>query len=88
MTFLPETSNQKLPDTIEEGEEMGKGDTFYTYLAEKFRRGKNQSDDAKSNEPELKFDNEKNHRRTSVMSVRSIMDEEGGARPETPPPIP
>ena len=29
MTFLPETSDHKLPDTIEEGEELGKGDTLY-----------------------------------------------------------
>ena len=33
VTFLPETSDHKLPDTIEEGEELGKGDTLYTWLA-------------------------------------------------------
>ena len=33
MTFLPETSDHKLPDTIEEGEELGKGDTLYSWLA-------------------------------------------------------
>ncbi len=29
-----------LPDTIQEGEEMGKGDTFYSYLREKFKFNK------------------------------------------------
>ena len=33
VTFLPETSNHKLPDTIEEGEELGKGDTLYSWVA-------------------------------------------------------
>ena len=29
VSFLPETTDHKLPDTIEEGEEMGKGDTLW-----------------------------------------------------------
>ena len=29
-TFLPETGNRKLPDTIEEGELMGKNDTLWS----------------------------------------------------------
>ena len=33
VTFLPETSEHKLPDTIEEGEELGKGDTLYSWVA-------------------------------------------------------
>ena len=35
VTFLPETSDHKLPDTIEEGEELGKGDTLYSWVAGK-----------------------------------------------------
>ena len=49
MTFLPETAHHKLPDTIAEGEEMGKGDTIYTAIAKFCRRNKsskrNQDDD-------------------------------------------
>jgi len=33
VTFLPETSHVPLPDTIEESEEQGKGDTFWASLA-------------------------------------------------------
>lgn len=29
VTFLPETKNHKLPDTIKESEDLGKGDTLY-----------------------------------------------------------
>ena len=32
VSFLPETTNHKLPDTIAEGELLGKGDTFYTSI--------------------------------------------------------
>ena len=32
VSFLPETTNHKLPDTIAEGEQLGKGDTFYTSI--------------------------------------------------------
>ncbi len=35
VTFLPETAHHKLPDTIVEGEEMGKGDTLYTSIKAK-----------------------------------------------------
>ena len=40
VTFLPETSDHKLPDTIEEGEELGKGDTLYSWLASLCGRGR------------------------------------------------
>ena len=30
VTFLPETAHHKLPDTIMDGEEAGKGENFYT----------------------------------------------------------
>ena len=40
VTFLPETSDHKLPDTIEEGEELGKGDTLYSWLGGMCRRGR------------------------------------------------
>ena len=43
VSFLPETTNHKLPDTIAEGELLGKGDTFYTSLCRNKnirRRGK------------------------------------------------
>ena len=40
MTFLPETSDHKLPDTIEEGEELGKGDTLYSWLGGMCGRGR------------------------------------------------
>ncbi len=33
VTFLPETAHHKLPDTVAEGEEMGKGDTLYSAIA-------------------------------------------------------
>ena len=49
VTFLPETANHRLPDTIQEGELMGKGDNFYVYLKEKLIGGKkmeNRSDGA------------------------------------------
>ena len=32
VTFMPETSSTPLPDTIKEGEELGKGDTFWNSL--------------------------------------------------------
>ena len=35
VTFLPETANHKLPDTIQEGELMGIGDNFYVYIKSK-----------------------------------------------------
>ena len=35
VTFLPETAHHKLPDTIQEGEEMGKGDNIYTAIGGK-----------------------------------------------------
>jgi len=37
VTFMPETSNTPLPDTIKEGEDLGKGDTFWSSI---FRRRK------------------------------------------------
>ena len=42
VTFLPETANHKLPDTIVEGELLGKGDTFYSSICKSkiSRRGK------------------------------------------------
>ena len=30
MSFLPETAEHKLPDTLAEGEAMGKGDTLWS----------------------------------------------------------
>jgi len=35
VSFLPETTSHKLPDTIAEGELLGKGDTFYTAMCKK-----------------------------------------------------
>ena len=42
VSFLPETTNHKLPDTIAEGELLGKGDTFYNSICKSkiLRRGK------------------------------------------------
>ncbi len=54
MTFLPETSHHKLPDTIEEGEEMGKGDTFYSFVAEKCcGRGNNEDEENEKKKKEV-----------------------------------
>jgi len=40
VTFMPETSNTPLPDTIKEGEQLGKGDTFWRSLCARRRRKK------------------------------------------------
>merc|ERR1719184_489952 len=39
VTFMPETSNTPLPDTIKEGEQLGKGDTFWSSLCTRRRKG-------------------------------------------------
>merc|ERR1719184_630868 len=39
VTFMPETSNTPLPDTIKEGEQLGKGDTFWSSLCTRGRKG-------------------------------------------------
>ena len=51
MTFLPETGRSKLPNTIEDGEMMGKGDTLYSAIA-KFIKDKRTAKN-KTNEVEL-----------------------------------
>ena len=38
VSFLPETTHHKLPDTIEEGEELGKGDTLWTCRSRRNRQ--------------------------------------------------
>lgn len=42
VSFLPETTSHKLPDTIAEGELLGKGDTFYSSIckSKRLKRGK------------------------------------------------
>ena len=51
VTFLPETGRSKLPNTIEDGEMMGKGDTLYSAIA-KFIKDKRTAKN-KTNEVEL-----------------------------------
>jgi len=38
VTFLPETSNSPLPDTIQESEDAGQGDTFWSWLRNRKRQ--------------------------------------------------
>jgi hypothetical protein len=33
---LPETAHHKLADTLEEGEALGRGDTLYSHLAQRW----------------------------------------------------
>jgi len=40
VTFLPETADHHLPDTLAEGEAAGIGDTLYAQMAAKRRKGK------------------------------------------------
>ena len=35
MSFLPETAEHKLPDTLAEGEAMGQGDTLWSACSKK-----------------------------------------------------
>ena len=63
MTFLPETAHHKLPDTIAEGEEMGKGDTFYTAAAKFCKRCKSSKKD------QLDDDDDDGDRVTTIWRV-------------------
>ncbi|XP_017845629.1 organic cation transporter 1-like [Drosophila busckii] len=49
--LLPETNNRKLPMTIEEGEEFGKGDRIFGFL----RRSHEEADDKKNTETHQKL---------------------------------
>lgn len=49
VTFLPETAHHKLPDTIEEGENLGKGENFYSSMCGNSNKKSIRENDSTSN---------------------------------------
>lgn len=56
--FLPESNNKKLPDTVEEGEAFGKGETAFDICKSKTHRGKAFTSTSSSNNENIGMQNQ------------------------------